>query len=123
MNREIQLLFMQDFESALRQLSPEAELLASQETTGGGLYHRYRVPSFANEYDIIEVLVTKQAPPYEKDLPMVTYRSQAGTSKYVWPITQPLSDQGAQRKRMLTLRNKLGWRILGDCDQLECFED
>ena len=53
---------------------------------------------------------------------LVTYRSMAGTVKYVWPVTQPISDFGAQRKRMAAVRRELRWRVLG-CDLLECFEE
>jgi hypothetical protein len=49
---------------------------------------------------------------------------QAGTLKYVWPITQPVSDMGAQRKRAAALRAALGWRINGgDCTLQECFQE
>ena len=55
---------------------------------------------------------------------LVTFRSQSGTVKYVWPITQPVSDLGAQKSRRAKLRSRLGWRIMGgDCDVLECFKE
>lgn len=56
--------------------------------------------------------------------PIVTYRSQAGSIRYIWPITQPLSDFGAQRSRMSELRKRLGWLIMGgECDVLECYQE
>jgi hypothetical protein len=49
---------------------------------------------------------------------------QAGTLKYVWPVTQPLSDMGAQRTRAAALRQRLGWRINGgECSVQECFQE
>lgn len=70
------------------------------------------------------VLIAPQRAPYESDPPLVTFRSQAGTVKFVWPITQPVSDLGAQKKRMAELRRRLGWRLMGgDCDLMECFTD
>lgn len=70
------------------------------------------------------MLIARQRPPYEADPPLVTFRMQAGTLKYVWPITQPVSDMGAQRKRAAALRAALGWRINGgDCTLQECFQE
>ena len=114
---------MQDFDRALRSFSADVDIQASEELPGGDVYRRYRLPS-ASEYDIVEVLAARQKAPYDKEPPMVTFRSQAGTTKYVWPITQPISDLGAQRKRMAALRARLGWRIMGgECDLIECFKD
>lgn len=53
---------------------------------------------------------------------LVTYRSQSGGVKYIWPIQQPLSDFGAQRKRLQQLRTQLGWRLIG-CELIECYAD
>lgn len=43
----------EEFESALRGLSPDAELLEASNVPGGGNYRRYRIPS-PFEYDIVE---------------------------------------------------------------------
>ena len=45
----------------------------------------------------------------------------AGTVKYLYPFQTPISDFGAQRKRVEAIRQKLGWRKLG-CELKECFE-
>ena len=42
----------QAFDEALRELSPTAELVAS-EATAGGVYLRYRIPS-PFDYDVLE---------------------------------------------------------------------
>lgn len=44
----------------------------------------------------------------------------AANVKYIWPLQAPLSDAGAQRKRLDAVRKLLGWTIIG-CDYLECF--
>lgn len=70
------------------------------------------------------VLIAPQAAPYDQDPPLVTYRMQAGTVKYIWPLTQPVTDMGAQRKRAVALRQWLGWRInAGSCSSIECYSD
>lgn len=43
----------EEFDSALRGLSPDAELLEGVAAPGGGVYRRYRLPS-SFEYDIVE---------------------------------------------------------------------
>jgi hypothetical protein len=115
---------IREFDSALLGISPDAELLENANLPTGGVYRRYKIPNPAFQYDICEVLIAPQQPPYDKEPPLVTFRSQAGTVKYVWPITQPLSDLGAQKNRMTKLRQRLGWRIMGgDCDVMECFKE
>jgi hypothetical protein len=52
---------------------------------------------------------------------LVTYRSMAGSVRYVWPIQTPLSDGGAQRKRMQAIRERLGWQVIG-CELIECYQ-
>ena len=70
------------------------------------------------------MLIAKQRPPYDLEPLLVTFRMQAGTLKYVWPVTQPLSDMGAQRTRAAALRQRLGWRINGgECSVQECFQE
>eukprot|EP00983_Pelagomonas_calceolata_P129314 1161596-Pelagomonas_calceolata.AAC.3 len=52
---------------------------------------------------------------------LVTYRSIAGQVKYLWPISQPISDFGVQRGRLYTIRRALGWGIVGcEADVAEC---
>ena len=60
---------------------------------------------------------------WEGDTPglLVFYRSIAGSVKYIYPIQQPLSDFGEQKKRMQQVRNELGWKLSG-CELIECFE-
>lgn len=51
----------------------------------------------------------------------VFFRSIAGSVKYIYPIQQPISDFGSQKKRMDALRADLGWRLSG-CELIECYE-
>lgn len=51
----------------------------------------------------------------------VLYRSQAGSVKYIWPLTLPLTDGGAQRKRLDAIRQQLDWRLVG-CELVECYQ-
>jgi hypothetical protein len=52
----------------------------------------------------------------------VFYRSVAGDVKYIWPLTQPVTDFDTQKKRMKQLREDLGWALIG-CELLECYDD
>ncbi len=45
----------------------------------------------------------------------------AANVKYIWPLQAPLSDAGAQRKRLNAVRQQLGWQVIG-CDYIECFQ-
>lgn len=51
---------------------------------------------------------------------LVTYRSCAGTVKYLYPFLTPISDGGLQSKRLQRLREELGYRLVG-CELVECF--
>lgn len=86
------------------------------------IYRRYSIPS-PFEYDYVEVLIAPFEGSKDDETQFrVTYRSQASTTKYIWPIQQPISDFGAQKKRMDALRLELHWQNLGgDCSLLECF--
>jgi hypothetical protein len=53
---------------------------------------------------------------------LVLYRSLAGGVKYIGWITQPVTDGGAQRKRVKAVRQQLDWSIIG-CDLIECYEE
>ena len=82
--------------------------------------------------------------PKDEGGPLVTFRSMAGNFvksafvtirplsqtarlvlaanvKYIWPLQAPLSDAGAQRKRLNAVRQQLGWQVIG-CDYIECFQ-
>lgn len=54
--------------------------------------------------------------------PLVLYRSIAGDVVYVFPLTQPITDMDMQRKRMRSLRQDLGWSLVG-CELVECFDE
>ena len=51
---------------------------------------------------------------------IVTYASR-GAVKFLYPLTQPLSDFGLQKKRLSTLRQRLNWQIVG-CELIECYQ-
>ena len=69
-----------------------------------------------------EVLVSQASE--GSDTHMVSYLYQAGTVKYIWPITQPVGDLGAHKQWLMALRDRLGWRVAGGgCDVLECFQE
>lgn len=52
--------------------------------------------------------------------PLVTYRSMATQVKYLWPLQAAIGDGDAQRKRLVRIRESLGWPVIG-CNYLECF--
>lgn len=37
------------------------------------------------------------------------------------PPQQPISDLGTQRKRLVQIREEVGWQVIG-CELLECFQ-
>ena len=53
--------------------------------------------------------------------PLITFRSQAGSVRYVWPLQQPISDLDTQRKRLKAIRQELGAQQVG-CELIECYE-
>lgn len=46
----------------------------------------------------------------------------AGDVKYIWPLTQPVTDLDTQKKRMQQIRQTLGWPLIG-CELIECYSD
>lgn len=42
---------------------------------------------------------------------VVTYRSLAQKVIYLYPFTTPITDFGAQEKRLKALENELGWSV------------
>eukprot|EP00890_Picochlorum_soloecismus_P004929 jgi/Picsp_1/5437/NSC_02796-R1_protein len=117
-NTKSALESIQDFEVALGNVtSGEYKILASETLDNKSIYRRYKVSSTFGG-DVIEVLV--QPPPTHGNENATTfYRSQASEVKYVWPIQQPIGDFDAQRKRMIKVKENLGWRAYGDCDVVE----
>jgi hypothetical protein len=112
---------MNDLDVALKDVTGEqSELIDSKELDSGALYRRYQVPSSLAEVDYVEILIMDDP---SLGHPTVFYRSQGSQVKYVWPIQQPVGDLDAQKKRMGTLRQRLGWQLLvGNCDLLECYD-
>ena len=55
---------------------------------------------------------------------VVTYRSLAEKVIYVYPFTTPISDFGAQGKRIKALEDELGWSIpRWDSGASQAFDD
>jgi hypothetical protein len=42
-------------------------------------------------------------------------------NRYLYPLQTPISDRGAQRKRMDSVRAALSWRLVG-CELIECYQ-
>ena len=50
------------------------------------------------------------------------FERAAGEVKYVWPLTQPISDLDTQKKRLQEIRASLGWPLVG-CELMECYDE
>ncbi len=89
-----------------------------------GKYLMFETPGRFGERDKVEFLVKRVAEREEWEGERaglsVFYRSIAGGVKYIYPIQQPISDFGEQRKRMQRIRDELGWRLSG-CELVECY--
>ena len=82
------------------QTLPNVEIMQVNST-----YLHATVPSTLSVDDVEFVL--RPDPDY-----LVLFRSASRTSVFVYPLTQPVSDQGINRKRMEQLRRLLGWQEL-----------
>ncbi|KAK9803575.1 hypothetical protein WJX72_001424 [[Myrmecia] bisecta] len=112
-------------EDAVLDVCPGGQLVAAQ-SLADGEYRAFSVPSLFGQ-DIVEFLIRQAAPshrrePGDQNGLLVTYRSSAGSVKYIWPLQAAVSDFGAQRKRLKQIRQNLGWRLVG-CEFVECYED
>eukprot|EP00887_Chlorella_sp_A99_P001189 scaffold14.g1189.t1 len=85
-----------DFEAALLAVERGARLVDSG-SVGDREYRRWRVPDTLFDHDDIEVVFSKRE---GEEAPLVSIRSMAAEVKYIWPITQPITDFGSQRKRL-----------------------
>eukprot|EP01026_Neomeris_dumetosa_P057597 TRINITY_DN5307_c0_g1_i11.p3 TRINITY_DN5307_c0_g1~~TRINITY_DN5307_c0_g1_i11.p3 ORF type:complete len:252 (-),score=19.65 TRINITY_DN5307_c0_g1_i11:133-795(-) len=117
----------QILEGAFLRLFPEESALIDSVSLLSGEYRAFAVDSLFGK-DVVEFMI-RNADPIKDDRnwegdtegPIVTYRSMAGSVKYVWPIQQPISDFGVQKKRLDQIRTDLGWKIVG-CELLECYQ-
>lgn len=105
---------------------PGAEKRDSESLKDGSEYVRFQISGKFEVPDEVEFLVRPTGPGdrnWEGDRDqglLVTYRSCAGTVKYVYPFLTPIPDGGLQSKRLQRLREELGWRLVG-CELVECF--
>mmetsp|Transcript_9559 Transcript_9559/g.24429 ORF Transcript_9559/g.24429 Transcript_9559/m.24429 type:complete len:293 (-) Transcript_9559:383-1261(-) len=106
---------------------PQEYQLLSRASDASGEYRAFAfVSSLGEKPDITEFYiknegVTNRNWEGDSEGALVTYRSIAGQVKYLWPISQPISDFGVQRGRLYTIRRALGWGIVGcEADVAEC---
>ena len=107
---------LQAFGLALAGVAGSATLVDSQSEPGRE-YRRWAVGGVFGQ-DYVEVLLRSSDREGEETL--ATVRFMAGAVTYVYPVSLPLSDGGAQRKRAAAVRQKLGWRIFG-CSEIACY--
>eukprot|EP00884_Botryococcus_braunii_P008593 jgi/Botrbrau1/17735/Bobra.0166s0153.3 len=111
-------------ETAVLAVCPESDLVSS-ESLEEGEYRAFTVKSLFG-LDRLEFFIRNKSANdryWEGDSegPIVTYRSMAGSVKYVWPLQTPVSDMGTQKKRIEAIRRQLGWPLIG-CELIECYQ-
>lgn len=106
-----------DLERAVLASVEGSELLQQVTLASGAEYRAFSAPSLFGQ-DVLEFVIKPEQPSGQ----LVTYRSMAGSVKYIWPIQQPIGDFDAQRKRLGQIKSNLrGWRALG-CELIECYQ-
>lgn len=110
--------------AALEVAVPEAvrgaQLARATALEGGEAeYRAFTAPGLFGE-DVMEFVARPADKGGSSGGVLVTYRSQAGTIKYLYPFTQPIGDGGLQKKHLAAVREALGWRVEG-CSYLECY--
>ena len=99
-------------------LGEDVRLIERQVIDGFGIYLRFACAGALGE-DCVEFLVKQDVVDdraWDGDAengPLVLFRSFALDVKYVYPFMTPVSDLGAQGKRMEKIRTALGWKTLG----------
>jgi len=106
-------------------LPPESQIKESTQLDNGEYYLRYSTPGkFGTDY--FEFLIRAEGVGNrnwsgdDDGGLLVTYRS-IGNVQYLYPFQTPISDGFAQRKRMETIRQALGWKQVG-CELVECYQ-
>eukprot|EP00892_Ulva_mutabilis_P007509 jgi/Ulvmu1/512/UM001_0520.1 len=100
----------------------------SEKQTPSGYYVSYSVPGkFRDKPDTVELLIKPEGVQNrqwegDREGAAIFYRSIAGDVKYIWPLTQPVTDLDTQKKRMQQIRQTLGWPLIG-CELIECYSD
>ena len=104
---------------------PDARLMTRVDREDG-TFLGFSTPGKLGE-DVVEFWIKNEAVSdrdWEGDQgngPLVLYRSFAVDVKYVYPFMTPVGDFGAQSQRLRSIREALGWQILG-CELIECFQ-